>query len=48
MDCADKLLRYRERHSGEYIGGIEYMELQKRIVEALEAMPPDNSGEQHG
>lgn len=39
MDCADKLIRYREQHSGEYIGGVEYMELQKRIVAALEAFP---------
>ena len=40
MDCADKLLRYRREHSGEYVGGVEYMELQRRIVAALDRLPP--------
>lgn len=41
MDCADKLIRYRQEHSGAYVGGIEYMELQRRIVKALEELPPE-------
>jgi len=41
MNCADKLQRYRHEHSGEYIGGVEYTELQRRIVAALDAFPPE-------
>jgi hypothetical protein len=36
LDCADKLSRYRYEHSGAYVGGIEYTELQRRIARALD------------
>lgn len=38
MDCAEKLNLYRAQHSGEYIGGGEYTELQKRIVATLDLL----------
>ena len=31
----DKLVRYREQHSGEYVGGMEYTALIKRIDAVL-------------
>jgi len=34
-DCKEKLKLYRENHSGEYIGGREYMGLMKDIEQAL-------------
>lgn len=45
MDCAEKLNLYRGQHSGEYIGGVEYMELQRRIVKALDELPADEPSE---
>ena len=41
MDCAEKLNFYRAQHSGEYVGGVEYTELQRRIVAALTALGQD-------
>lgn len=37
-DCAYKLQRYRVAHSGEYVGGVEYTELQRRIAAARESV----------
>jgi hypothetical protein len=36
LDCKEKLQLYRAQHSGVYIGGVEYMELMRRINAALE------------
>lgn len=41
MDCAEKLNLYRAQHSGEYIGGVEYTALQRRIVKALDDIRAD-------
>lgn len=35
LDAKLKLQLYREKHSGEYIGGVEYTELMRRIDAAL-------------
>jgi hypothetical protein len=35
IDCKEKLRLYRAQHSGEYVGGVEYMELMRRIDAAL-------------
>lgn len=36
--CAEKLRCYRKGHSGEYVGGVEYTELQRRIERMLEEL----------
>jgi hypothetical protein len=36
LDCTEKLSRYRYEHSGAYVGGVEYTELQRRIAMALD------------
>lgn len=33
--ASEKLKLYRDQHSGEYIGGMEYQALQDKIKEAL-------------
>jgi hypothetical protein len=35
-DCAEKLKLYRAAHSEEYLGGVEYTELQKQIAAMLD------------
>lgn len=35
-DCSEKLALYRSQHSGVYVGGVEYGELQRRIEEATQ------------
>lgn len=39
-DCAQKLRFYRaeQGNPGEYVGGVEYTELQRRIERALEKL----------
>ena len=34
-DCKVKLAHYREQHSGEYVGGVEYTEIMARIERAM-------------
>lgn len=34
-DCREKLQLYRDQHSGEYIGGVEFTALRGRIDAAL-------------
>jgi hypothetical protein len=34
-DAKDKLELYRKAHGGEYVGGVEYGELMRRMEEAL-------------
>lgn len=36
LDCKEKLQLYRAQHSGAYIGGVEFIELMRRIDAALE------------
>jgi hypothetical protein len=38
MDCAEKLNLYRAQHSGLYVGGVEYTDLQKRIARTLDLL----------
>lgn len=38
IDCSLKLRMYREQHSGNYVGGVEYTELQRRIHAEHEAL----------
>jgi hypothetical protein len=33
--CEQKLRLYREAHGGEYVGGMEYTALQRRIGDAI-------------
>ena len=35
IDCREKLTLYRQQHSGEYIGGVEYTQLLNSIDIAL-------------
>jgi len=46
MDCAEKLNLYRAQHSGKYVGGVEYTELQRRIVKALDEIRADEPSAQ--
>ena len=38
--CKQKLRLYRESGTGEYLGGVEYTELMKRIEEYFNAPEP--------
>lgn len=40
-DCRDKLALYRRAHGGEYIGGVEYAELMRRVDGALGILAKD-------
>ena len=35
LNAKEKLRLYREAHGGEYVGGVEYMELMRRVDAAL-------------
>jgi hypothetical protein len=43
IDAQEKLVLYRAKHGGEYIGGMEYLILMKKITGALEQSPRMNS-----
>jgi hypothetical protein len=36
--CAEKLALYRAAHSGEYVGGVEYTDLQARIAATVRTL----------
>jgi hypothetical protein len=36
LDCKEKLELYRAQHSGEYVGGVEFTRLMRKIDQALE------------
>jgi hypothetical protein len=37
-ECKYKLQLYRDQHSGQYIGGVEFVELRRRIDESMEEL----------
>lgn len=41
QECKHKLQLYRDQHSGEYIGGVEFTQLRRRIDKALEELKND-------
>lgn len=41
QECKHKLQLYRDQHSGEYIGGVEFTALRRRIDKALEELKND-------
>jgi len=36
--CSEKLSKYRETYGGQYVGGVEYTDLQKMIENAKELL----------
>lgn len=40
IECRCKLQLYREQHSGEYVGGMEYTALRREIDKAIAELAP--------
>lgn len=38
QECKTKLQLYRDQHSGQYVGGVEFTVLRRRIDEALQEL----------
>ena len=44
--CRTKLQLYRDAHSGEYIGGMEYSALRRELDAAIERLAPQEDAAQ--